>query len=224
MKLRVPALALLVATVSLLAVASAHATDVTGSQYGTWTASASPYVVEAETGPPPVAGDISVPGDYATIQEAIDAADSGQVVTVAAGTYVGRINLKKGVSLIGAGAESTIIDGDGESGAVWGADDARISGFTITNSQRGVFVWSSSPTIDNCVLTANGQGIATDANAVIRHNLIIANTDYGIFTGSEGLPTITNNLVVANAPDAAGITMVGGGGTVVNNTVDANGK
>lgn len=87
-----------------------------------------------------------VPEDFATIQLAIDAADSGDVVLVAPGTYRERIRLKKNVTLRSIGedekgklglrrAEDTIIDGelDGAVGpGVDMAEGATLDGFTVT--------------------------------------------------------------------------------------------
>jgi hypothetical protein len=171
----------------------------------------------------PVEADITVPDDYATIQEALDAAQAGQVVGVAAGTYVENISLKADVSLIGAGAEVTTIDGGG-SDAVWTAEGARIAGFTITNGgDAAIFAYGNSPTIEHCIISGSDQGIATNQHAVIRSNLITGNTEYGIFGGSDGKPDIANNLIVGNGSDASGVVLYQSGGAVTNNVIDANG-
>jgi len=90
---------------------------------------------------------LNVPDAYQTIQAAIDAAQQGDVVLVAAGKYVGRIRLKAGVTLKSAGsdepgewglkrAEATIIDGGGddrEGPGVLMAPGAILDGFTVMN-------------------------------------------------------------------------------------------
>ncbi len=57
---------------------------------------------------------INVPEDYSTIQEAIDAADDGDIIDVAAGTYtatsLASIVIDKPLTLQGAGMDNTIID------------------------------------------------------------------------------------------------------------------
>ncbi|MBT4136493.1 MAG: hypothetical protein HOE48_01200, partial [Candidatus Latescibacteria bacterium] len=179
--------------------------------------------------PSPSEADIHVPGDYVTIQDAINAANAGQTISVAAGTYVENISLKENVAIIGAGAESTTIDGGG-SDVVYGADGASVSGFTLTNGgDSGVFAWSTSPTVENCIITNCDQGIATAADAIIHSNIIVKNSGYGIFAGTSSTigrpasPTITNNLILQNGSDASGITLYQAGGLVINNTIDANG-
>jgi hypothetical protein len=52
------------------------------------------------------ADEIDVPGDYATIQKAIDAASPGDVINVAAGTYTENIVIDKRLSLIGEGSSA----------------------------------------------------------------------------------------------------------------------
>jgi parallel beta-helix repeat protein len=50
-----------------------------------------------------------VPGEYATIQSAIDAAKAGDTVLVKAGTYVEKLKFKEGIVLRGDSRETTII-------------------------------------------------------------------------------------------------------------------
>ena len=60
----------------------------------------------AASAAPPV---LHVPGQYATIQSAIDAAPTGATIVVAPGTYTEQVSISKSVSLRGAGASATII-------------------------------------------------------------------------------------------------------------------
>lgn len=90
---------------------------------------------------------VRVPGDFKSIQAAVDASDEGDVIVVAPGTYEERVVLKCKVTLKSAGgdekgkvglkrAEVTIIDGGGEDGSGPGvamADGAVLDGFTVTN-------------------------------------------------------------------------------------------
>ena len=54
--------------------------------------------------------DIVVPIDFPTIQEAINAANEGDVIKVLPGTYIEQITISKNITIIGSGAESTIIE------------------------------------------------------------------------------------------------------------------
>lgn len=79
------------------------------------------------------AAPINVPGDYPTIQQAIDAAISGNTIIVAAGTYYENIVIHESIILVGEDKETTIIDGSGTGDVVTiTADDVTIRGFTMT--------------------------------------------------------------------------------------------
>ena len=82
---------------------------------------------------------ISVPEDYASIQEALDSAEAGFSIHVSPGTYFENIQWPDidNLALIGAGSDSTIIDGNQNGRVIKVGDGAssplEISGFTITN-------------------------------------------------------------------------------------------
>ena len=94
-----------------------------------------------------LADTIRVPGDFKTIQAAIDSAKPGDIVLVSAGQYAERIKLKPGISVRSAGddskglkglkrAEKTILDGGGKKGMHPGvimAEGSTFDGFTVTN-------------------------------------------------------------------------------------------
>ena len=110
----------------------------------------------------------NVPADYLTIQAAIDAANSGDEIIVAKGTYKENINFKgKAITVRSAApddpgiVEDTIIDGNGLGSVVTfnnGEDlNAVLSGFTIQNGLIGVSCRSSSPIISNCIISNNNN-------------------------------------------------------------------
>lgn len=95
---------------------------------------------------------LRVPDDYATIQEAVNAASPGDTIWVAAGTYYEHLIVDKPVSLIGEDRETTIIDGQGtyESIIKIASSNVHISGFTLKNGP-GVHMYHS----DNIVISNN---------------------------------------------------------------------
>jgi len=80
---------------------------------------------------------LDVPAQYATIQQAIDAAASGDTVKVAPGTYTESVKLRPGVCLVGSGAHSTTLDAQGQVRTLVDLSEAPgsvLAGFTL----RGV--------------------------------------------------------------------------------------
>jgi fibronectin type 3 domain-containing protein len=131
------------------------------------------------------AGTLHVPGDYATVQAAIDGAAAGDTIMVAAGTYREAIGWSgKDLTLQGAGAGLTIVDPSTANGGPGGrciatsgvTSATRIRGFTFQNGnlagQNGGGMYNinnSSPTVINCAFIGNtarfrGGGVGNDSN------------------------------------------------------------
>ena len=174
---------------------------------------------------------IHVPGDYSTIQAGIDAAVSGDIVLVAAGIYYENLTMKEGVTIQGAGASVTTINGGGSGDVVIGADNSTMSGFTITNSgfsSFGIRCDSSSPRISNNIIIGNGGGIIclNNSNPLIEYNTVARNdnsSDYGT-TGiycEASSPTVRNNTISNNSA-RYGILCVSSSPTIRNNIISYN--
>jgi predicted outer membrane repeat protein len=116
-------------------------------------------------------------GDYATIQEGINAASTGDTVIVGPGTYTGPQNRELdtgGVDMVvmsQTGPENTIID-CGRLGRAFHihleeSGETAVSGFTITrglaSSGGGILVYNAGPVIENCVFRDN---TATEGGAI----------------------------------------------------------
>jgi len=117
-----------------------------------------------------------------SLQEAIDAANPGDIIRVPSGTYYEHLVVTKSLTLIGEGNATTIIDGNG-TGTVMTvkASSVYISGFTI---QRG---GDEQP------------GVLLDhvTNSTIEGNRISDN-NYGIFLSNSEKNTIKDNFVNGN--------------------------
>jgi len=75
---------------------------------------------------------INVPADYASIQDAVGAAASGDIVLVAPGDYYENVvGLGDGVTLQGSGPDQTVLHGQIH---YQGADSATVTGFTVTSA------------------------------------------------------------------------------------------
>jgi predicted outer membrane repeat protein len=176
-------------------------------------------------------------GQFTSIQDAINYAVTGDTIIVLPGTY--RENLVMGgkePSLISQnGAQVTIIDGN-RSGSVISlikvGQGAEINGFTIRNgfsSQAGggILCYSSSPSINNCIVSGNsaagdsgsGGGIACqyESSPTIAYCTISANSATGSYAcGGGGIscsdsssPNITNCTISGNS--TSGYQSAGGG-------------
>jgi len=106
------------------------------------------------------------PGNYSSIQGAVDAAVDGDMVFVFNGTYVEHVLVNKQVDLIGEGRDMVIIDGGG-TGVIVSiySSYVRFSGFTVANGGQGLFdkclVVSdvSDVSVVDCVFTGSTAGI-----------------------------------------------------------------
>ena len=115
-----------------------------------------------------VTGPVHVPGDYPTIQAAIDGVQAGATILVGPGTHARFSFGGKGVTVRStAGPLLTFIDGQGNSPIVSFAPNepatATLDGFTVRNGGTSAglggirVIAGGSPTIRNCVVTGIGS-------------------------------------------------------------------
>lgn len=153
-----------------------------------------------------VRNQIRVPQDYATIQEAIDAAVSGETIVVASGIYHEHIGIDKSLTLVGESCNTTIIDGGGENKViiVVKASRVRLSGFTIRNGAGGILLEYSN----NCIIAENIIVNSMDGLSLLfsHNNTIISNTmkdnKIGLFFGYSNSSTIYHNNFINNTEQA----------------------
>ena len=164
-----------------------------------------------------LAAELYVPGDYPTVQSAINAAQPGDTVLVDAGVYNEYIFLKSGVTVQGSGADQTkIVLGV----TALNVHDSVVSGFTIGGSY-GVWNWAASPIIVNNIVTALYEGIGNrgGSSPTITNNIIISKPNYFGIRSLDSTPTITNNVIVRGR---AGIVNIGSPSTITNNIIAYN--
>jgi hypothetical protein len=182
---------------------------------------------------------LTVPDQYASIQEAINAASGGDTVIVNPGRYVENIDFNgKAITVQSAfGPHLTVIDG-AQLGRVAVFDsgetpDAVLSGFTVTNGTGGICcLRGSSPTIYGNVISGNhgpsGGGIdCVDSSPVIMSNTIIGNSSSSHGGGihcNNSHPAVANNIIAANSTvyGGGGISCESSGPDILNNTIVHN--
>jgi hypothetical protein len=150
---------------------------------------------------------------YAHIQDAINAAASGDTINIAAGTYAEHLDIEKSLTLLGAGASTTAIDGSN-------------SGTTIGISNTAALVTLSGVTIQHGNAAGNGGGIANSGTLTLTNSTIVSNTAAnsggGVF--NIGTLALTNNTLSGNSAGSGGGIAIGSPGTatLVNSTVNGN--
>ncbi|MDZ7391616.1 MAG: right-handed parallel beta-helix repeat-containing protein [candidate division KSB1 bacterium] len=156
----------------------------------------------------PLATTLLVPEMYATITEAMVAADSGYIISVAAGTYREFFKMKKGVILLSrSGPMETIISRNGVRDLILTAQDAVIKGFTIADNDNGVsqpgngiFSDGDNALICYCILRNNSVGIYLhNGSQATLYNNTIAHNRTGIYMQINPAPKIYNNIISHNS-------------------------
>lgn len=171
----------------------------------------------------------SDPGNYTTIQEAIDAAKPGDTVFVYSGIYLENVEVYKTLNLTGESVDTTIIDANTWFDAVSvTADWVNVTGFTMVNAGGG----GDDAGIDlnsvrNCYIANNNVTFSEDDAISLVHssnNTIANNTVTGNWVGIY-LEHSNNNLIVNNtiySNDYEGIWLDLSNNTTVMNNVMSN--
>ncbi len=165
---------------------------------------------------------INVPDDHETIQSAINSAEDGDSVLVAAGEYIENIDFSgKDIVLIGDpdAPEEVMIDGNGDGSVVTIANGetaaAVISGFTIRNGNSdtggGICISGSAPAISNVIITANrgrvGGGMFCNGNAEVLNSRFIENSSTlngGALTIQQSNPSFSDVEFINNTSGFGG--------------------
>jgi hypothetical protein len=178
------------------------------------------------------------------IKKALDIAEWGDAINLAAGTYKENVKIDKSVTIRGAGATSTIVDGS-NAGTVFDIGknnanvDVTLSGMTIQNGLAdyggGIFnygrVTITCSTISGNTATTGGAGIFNEGIATIIGSTISGNTagshGGGIYNYrdpgddvTDGTLTIRDSIISGNkaGDHAGGIFNEGTGNTNIINS------
>ncbi|MDP3057401.1 MAG: NosD domain-containing protein [bacterium] len=160
-----------------------------------------PTPTPAPTGP---VHNVNKNTDYASIQAAINDANTGDEIDVYSGTYYENVNVNKQLTLKGIG--NPVVDAHSSGSAITlSADGITLEGFTATNtSSSGAGIWIVS---NNNTLFGNNAG---------------PNNHFGIYMAYSSNNMLIGNNVSSN--NAHGILMEGGNNnnTLIGNNVSSN--
>jgi len=166
------------------------------------------------------AATVAVPADQPTIQQAVDAANPNDTVSVAAGTYHEDVTVTKPLTLQGAGSGSTTVSGviGGVRSATFtvSASNVTIDGFTITRDGNDAANWSNGSlnsagvailgqaltglVVSDNVLSGNRTAIDinnSSGNSVLR-NVIDGNRTGLVFRNQTDNTSVVNNAITNN--------------------------
>jgi len=190
---------------------------------------------------------IAVPGDFPTIQQAIDAASVGDVVEVEPGTYAGPLDIsgKEIVVRSSGGADLTTISTGSALPIVSFTNvgsTAVLEGFTLSRGPAGaISMTNADPTVRDCVIERNSVtlvpgepgsagvrvqgGSPTFVQTVVVDNETTDNsaTSAGAFYVDGAELTLVHCTIADNDPsdaaDAAAIVNAGGSTIAIDNSV-----
>jgi len=143
---------------------------------------------------------INVPRDYATVQQAIDSANSGSTIHVEHGTYSPLV-VNKSLTIIGESVDNTIIDGKGTQNAIRiTADNVFIRGLKVRNANNGIEISNSNHVvIASNMIMSNDRGISlSNSNEITIASNTIKDNNYGIALDLSYRNTITRNTASNN--------------------------
>lgn len=182
----------------------------------------------------------TVPGDFATVQEALDDGLPGETVEVAAGTYPGpfQVHDRSFVLRSAAGATATTLDGGGTGPVLqFDVDTGRgtvIEGFTITGGSNagvggGVYleghVWPTlldDRIVGNSAASGGGVGCRFGAGLDLVDCWVEGNAGIGVYIRMAG-GLIRGSTIVGNtATSGAGLNCNNVNVDVENSTIHGN--
>ncbi|UCF12868.1 MAG: PKD domain-containing protein [Thermoplasmatales archaeon] len=153
--------------------------------------------------------------DYTNIQDAIEAASSGDTVYVYSGTYNENVEINKDLTLTGENKDTTIIDGgkNGHTLYAYGAPGGKIvthiSGFTIRNAGGLGY---------DCI------ALSYENNSIINNNKIINSDESdGIQLDHCNDVTISDNTISNNEGSGVSLTL-SDNNIIHNNVIQSNQK
>ncbi len=157
----------------------------------------------------------SGPGNYSTIQSALDDAVDNDTVFVYSGEYYESFYINNSIDLIGQSSLTTKIIGCNRSSTITCfAPDISVNNFFITNGTAGITFCSKNCKISENVISGNyyaGIYMEVGFNIYIRDNIISDNTYDGIYIKNPSYCVhIIDNSIENNGGRGIGLSLTGG--------------
>ncbi|MGY4707655.1 right-handed parallel beta-helix repeat-containing protein [Candidatus Bipolaricaulota sp. J31] len=158
--------------------------------------------------------ELRVPGDYATVQEAIDAVAPGGTIFLAEGTYQEGLTLWKPLTLVGAGRDRTILRALPDRQLVVSIPagvKVRLESLQVTGSKngKGLEITGQAELVDLSVTGNSWHGLVIwsrerwDAvpQVILRNSQVSGNAQIGVYVGTSSWVLLRDTTVSHNARD-----------------------
>jgi nitrous oxidase accessory protein len=171
------------------------------------------------------------PGNYTTIQEAINNATNGDTIFVYNNTYNENVDTKlKKIALIGEDRDTTIITGPTTNPVVKiGTSDTTVTGFTMIGTPTEILIQVASLSenvfITNNLLKDGAYGIVlspTTSKVTITANTIINNAFIGIQVQTSSYNVISTNRIENNGAQGIELSLSSHHNSILNNSIIDN--
>ena len=188
---------------------------------------------------PPVGGEWDDPDAmrgvmaFTTIQDAVDAAISGDTIAVPAGIYLEDVVMADGVTVQGAGRGQTYVVGSFRFTSLTGAAVESLSLYDSTwyttgtsQTQYGVVVNGGDASVSNIEAFYFQHAISVSSAASVDVDAVrLGGNLYGVVDGGTSDLSVTNSFIYSNTGGGVATSNGGSGSTAViaNNTLVANG-
>jgi len=145
-------------------------------------------------------------GDYDGLAAALEHAEAGDVIYVKPGTYYGGVEVGTNrLTIVGAGADRTIIDADDDYAALSvDADELEVTGVTLCGgSSHGIYIEDGDHRFHGCLIVDNDdRGIyfssfSDEPGARIDHCTIANNAVSGIYAPVDNSDIEITNCIIA---------------------------
>ncbi len=164
---------------------------------------------------------------HSVIQGAVDNASTGNTLIAFNGTYHENILICKSITL--QARYSAIIDGMNGTGISIEANNTAIQDMNVTNCSKGIYIYSTSFTVQNITLYGNtiynniGYGIECRnvSNSTIDSNCIYQNSNHGLHLNASTNNTIQNNNLSDNMVGMS-LTKTSNNNVIKNNVIYSN--